>query len=423
MNERLLQFLWKFQYFNHQELSTISGVPLRILHPGIQNHNQGPDFTDARIGLETLQLAGTVELHIKTSDWNAHGHTGDPHYNNVILHVVWEHDAEVPNQLPVLELRNRIPSSLLSIYTQFMERPASIPCASQLNVVTELTWQSWKERMVTERFLMRMQWLEQQLQRTNGHWEEAFWRLLARNFGLPLNTDVFEAIAVSLPVTVLARHKNQIHQLEALLLGQAGLLEETFSDNYALLLQKEYRFLQKKYQLKPVKQLLNFLRMRPSNFPTVRLAQLAMLIHQSNHLFSKVKEAKSLDEMRNYFQVTANDFWHRHYLLTEESAYRKKQVGLQMIDNLLINTVLPALFTFGHRNTDAQLQQQVLHWLSELPKERNTITSAWEQTGVAHHNAFDSQALLQLQKNYCNQRMCLSCAIGNSILKKSMITS
>lgn len=423
MNERLLQFLWKFQYFNQQQLTTTTGQPLRIFHPGYHNLNQGPDFTDARIGLETVQLAGTVELHLKTTDWNAHGHTGDPHYKNVILHVVWEHDAEVPIQVPVLELRNRIPSSLLSVYTQFMQRPTGIPCAAQSAAVPELTWQSWKERMVTERFLMRMQWLEQQLQRTNNHWEEAFWRLLARNFGLPLNADAFEAIAVSLPVTLLARHKNQIHQLEALLLGQAGLLDESFTDAYPRLLQKEYRFLQKKYQLQQVTHLLNFLRIRPSNFPTVRLAQLAMLIHQSSHLFSKVKEAKTLDEMRSFFRVTANDFWHRHYLLTEESAFRKKQLGQQMIDNLLINTVLPALFAFAHRNADAELQQQVFLWLSELPKERNTITSTWEQTGVAHRNAFDSQALLQLQKNYCNQRMCLSCAIGNSILKKSMITS
>ncbi len=423
MNERLLQFLWKFQYFNQQELSTINGIPLRILQPGQHNLNQGPDFTNGRIELEKLQFAGTIELHVRTSDWNAHGHTGDPHYKNVILHVVWEHNAQAPEGIPVLELQHRVPSSLLQLYTHFMNRQSDIPCAAQLHQVPELIWQSWKERMVTERFLQRMQWVEQQLQVTNGHWEEAFWRLLARGVGMPLNADVFEAIAVSLPVTLLAKHKQQIHQLESLLLGQAGLLEEAFTDDYPLMLQKEYRFLQRKYQLKPVRQLLNFHRMRPSAFPTLRLAQLAMLVHESSHLFSKIKDAADFMVVSRCFQVTANDFWHRHYSLTAESSFRKKQVGQQMAHSLLINTVLPVLFVYAAKKKDQSLQETCFQWLSKLPKEKNAITTSWEKVGVPNKNAFDSQALLQLKKQYCHQLQCLSCAIGNSLFKRTMVTS
>jgi hypothetical protein len=423
MNERLLQFIWRFQYFNQQELLTTKGLPLRILHPGFHNQNQGPDFTNGRIILEDLQLAGTVELHIKTSGWNAHGHTGDRHYTNVILHVVWEHNTEEPLGIPVLELRNRVPASLLSLYNQFMSRPSAIPCASQLQQVPDITWHSWKERMVTERLLIRMEWAEQQLHRTNGNWEELFWRSLARSFGMPLNADVFEAIAVSLPVTLLARHKHQIHQLEAMLLGQAGLLEEKLEDAYPVLLQKEYRFLQKKYQLQPVKPLLHFLRMRPSAFPTIRLAQLAMLIYQSSHLFSKIREADDVAALRGFFQVTANDFWHRHYTLTIESSFREKQVGRQMANSLLINTVLPLLVFYAARNNDQPLQEKCMQWLMQLPKEKNAVTTFWEQAGVEHQNAFDSQALLQLKKAYCNELRCLSCAIGSAILRKTVFTS
>jgi hypothetical protein len=258
------------------------------------------------------------------------------------------------------------------------------------------------------------------LQQTNRHWEETFWQLLARNFGTPLNADAFEGIAKSLPVTLLAKHKNQIHQLEALLLGQAGLLEPGFTEDYPVLLQKEYRFLQSKHQLKPIPQLLHFLRMRPSNFPTIRLAQLAMLIHQSSHLFSKVIEADNILQLRTMFQVTANDYWHYHYSFNEQSPFRKKQVGDVMINNLLINTVIPLLFVYAQEQHNLALKEKAIQWLQQLPKEKNNITAGWEAAGVQHQSAFDSQALLYLKKEYCQTKRCLQCAIGNNLLKKQL---
>lgn len=423
MNERLLQFIWQHRYFNRHTLTTFSGLPLQIIFQGEFNTNQGPDFLQARIVIDDIQLAGSVELHLKTSDWKNHGHDNDIHYKNVILHVVWEHDLAQDTGDHLLELKGRVPNSLLQRYTEWMNEKEQIPCQNQLKKVPLITWLNWKERMAAERLLQKKEKIQQLLQNSNQHWEESFWQLLARNFGNPVNADAFEHIAQSIPVTVLAKHKNQIHQLEAMLLGQAGFLNEKFTDAYPVLLQKEYRFLQKKYQLKPINHLLQFLRMRPSNFPTIRLAQLAMLIHQSSHLFSKLIEAPELNEIKNLFTVTANDYWHTHYTFAETSAYKKKQLGRVMIENILINTAIPMLFVYGVEHKNEQLRQKAFNWLQQMPKERNTVTRLWEQAGVEHKNAMDSQALLYLKKEYCNHRKCLSCAIGNSILKNELPTN
>lgn len=420
MNEHLLQFIWQQLYFSKEELYTVQNEPLQIIYQGSRNSNQGPDFLEAKISIADVTWVGTIELHIKSSDWIKHGHTGDVHYNNVILHVVYEHDVATDHNLPVLELKNRISNNLLRYYKQLMEQNSFVPCSHQLQNVNELVWQSWKERMIAERLQQKSDRIQQLLQQSNRHWEETFWQLLARNFGTPLNADAFEGIAKSLPVTLLAKHKNQIHQLEALLLGQAGLLEPGFTEDYPVLLQKEYRFLQSKHQLKPIPQLLHFLRMRPSNFPTIRLAQLAMLIHQSSHLFSKVIEADNILQLRTMFQVTANDYWHYHYSFNEQSPFRKKQVGDVMINNLLINTVIPLLFVYAQEQHNLALKEKAIQWLQQLPKEKNNITAGWEAAGVQHQSAFDSQALLYLKKEYCQTKRCLQCAIGNNLLKKQL---
>lgn len=420
MNEHLLQFIWQHLYFNRDELSTIQLEPVQIISQGLLNTNQGPDFLHAKLLINNVTWAGTIELHLKTSDWQKHGHTNDEHYNNVILHVVYEHDETNTSSVPILELKNRISTSLLQHYRQLMEQNNFVACENQLQQVNEIVWDSWKERIVAERLQQKNDHIQMILQQTNRHWEEAFWQLLARNFGGPLNAEAFEAVAQSLPVTLLAKHKNQIHQLEALLLGQAGLLPGEFKEDYPILLQKEYKFLQQKQQLKPVHQPIHFLRMRPSNFPTIRLAQLAMLIHQSNHLFSKVMEAKSIDAIRQMFSVTANDYWHYHYMLDEPSAFRKKQLGKTMVDNLLINTVIPLLFVYADEQHNERSKEKAIHWLQQMPKEKNSITQQWERAGAKHQSAFDSQALLYLKKNYCAAKRCLQCAVGNNILKKQL---
>lgn len=418
MTEKLLQYIWQFQYFNSNGLATIEGDILQISYPGFLNTNQGPDFLEARIKVANTFWAGNIELHLKSSHWNTHKHSGDKNYNNIILHVVWEDDASLSVAFPVLELQNRVSKILLSRYDEMMNTTAFIPCEKSIQQVDALTWKSWKDRLLAERLQNKSAIIFEHLAANNNHWEETFWWLLANNFGIKVNSDAFEKIAGSLPVSILAKHKNQIHQLEALLFGQAGLLENSFTDDYPLMLQKEYLFYKTKYKLQPIQAPLFFLRMRPANFPSVRLAQLAMLINQSTSLFSVVKESHSLKDIKKLLNATANDYWHYHYVFDEACAFKEKNLGTQMINNILINTIIPVVFAYGLHYKEEGYKSKALQWLEEIAKEKNNITNAFAGLGIGNNNAFDSQALIQLKNEYCNKKRCLKCAVGNRLLKK-----
>jgi hypothetical protein len=312
MTEKLLHYIWQSGYFNQSHLLTNSGEQVRIISKGVLNKNQGPDFSSAMIGIGNTVLAGSVEMHLKTSDWEKHNHSQDENYRNVILHVVYQHDKDLDHPIPVLELQPLIPALLLDRYEMLMNTPESIACGKEISGINPLTWSSWKERVLVERLTRRSENIFGLLEQTNGHWEEVFWWMFARNFGIRVNADAFEAIARSLPLRLLVKHKHSIHQVEALLFGQANLLGGEFQEDYPNLLKREYNFLRKKYNLVPAFAAVHFLRMRPANFPTVRLAQLAMVIHNSNHLFSKLVEEDSLSVVQGSLQVTANDYWHVH---------------------------------------------------------------------------------------------------------------
>jgi hypothetical protein len=419
MNERLLQYIWQFQYFNKNTLTTLEGEPLQIIHSGTYNTNQGPDFLDAKIKIGETIWAGSIELHLRSSHWNQHQHSSDKNYKNVILHVVWEQDVSVALPFQTLVLQSRVAKLLLKKYDGLMQANDFIPCQKIIHQINDLTWASWKERLLVERLQQKSQLVLDYLKTNNNHWEEAFWWMLAKNFGIKVNSDAFEKMAQSIPITILAKHKNQIHQLEALLMGQAGLLENNFTEDYPLLLQKEFRFLQKKYQLQPVAVPLFFLRMRPANFPSLRLAQLAMLVHKSLHLFTAVKESNTISEIKNLLNVTANDYWHYHYVLDEPTAYRKKNLGAQMIENILINTVITVLFAYGWHHNDNNYKDKALRWLEEISPEKNAITKGFAVLNVGNKNAFDSQALIQLKNAYCSKKRCLDCAVGNKLLKET----
>lgn len=416
MTEKLFQFIWQFQYFNRGELRTTAGEIVEILNPGQFNTNQGPDFSDARIRIGKTLWVGSVELHIRTSDWGRHRHDKDSNYNNVILHVVWEDDGTT-GSIPVLELINRIPGLLLQRYEELMHSAAFIPCERNIAAVRPVIWKSWKDRLVAERLLRRTNVVHGFLQQNNFHWEETFWWLLARNFGAKINADAFEAIARSLPLKILSRHKTQIHQLEGLLMGQAGFLNGSFNEDYPTLLQKEYRFYRKKYNLREALVRPLFLRMRPGNFPTIRLAQLAMLVHGSAHLFSKIRDEEKLQNIREWFDVTANDYWHYHYRFDELSAFKKKKLGGSMTDIIIVNTICPVLFAFGNYHDEQKYQDRALDWLEQTGAEINSITSGFADLGFENRTAFDSQALIELKNEYCNKKRCLECAVGNVILK------
>lgn len=417
MTERLLQYIWQFQHFNKNELTTVDGEPLQILHVGTFNTNQGPDFLDAKIKVGTTTWAGSIELHVNTSHWQQHKHSNDKNYKNVILHVVWQNDKSIGLPFPSLELKGKVSGILLKRYDELMEKHGFIPCEKIIQQVPAITWIAWKERLLVERLQQKSMLILEYLKENNNHWEETFWWLLARNFGLVVNSDAFEKIAQSLPVSVLAKHKNQLQQVEALLFGQASLLDKNFTEDYPLMLQKEYCFLQKKYKLQPVKEALHFLRMRPANFPTIRLAQLAVLIQQSNHLFSKIKETTSLKDIKKMFAVTANDYWHYHYIFDEAVSFKKKNLGSQMINNIIINTIIPVVFAYGYYHKEDVFKDKALKWMEEMAAEKNVITNGFAALGIENKNAFDSQALIQLKKFYCSKKRCLECAVGNKLLK------
>jgi hypothetical protein len=419
MTEKLLHYIWQFGYFNKSALSTTTGEPLQVLFSGAYNIHQGPDFLDAKIKIGNLILAGSIELHIKTSDWRKHKHSNDENYKNVILHIVWEHDEEA-HHLPVLALQTRVSSILLDKYQQLMLSASFIPCGALIQTIKSITWQSWKERLLAERLIRKGVVVENHLQQNNYHWEETFWWMLARNFGIKVNADAFEAIARSISINLLAKHKSQLLQLEALLLGQAGLLTENFIDDYPLMLQKEYLFLKGKYQLQPIHQPVLFLRMRPGNFPTIRLAQLAALVHRSAHLFSKIKEADTITELKGMLEVTANDYWHYHYKFDVQGQYKEKHLGSTMLDNIIINTIVPVLFAYGHYHNEDKYKQKSLQWLEQIEPEANTITNGFKKLGIANRNSYDSQALIELKNNYCTQKRCLQCSVGNALLKREV---
>ena len=426
MNERLLQFIWQFRYFNQSSLHTTDGRPLQILNQGILNRNSGPDFSEARIKIDTTLWVGNIELHVNASHWHQHKHAADKNYHNIILHVVWMNDEAVLDKynhpIATLELQPLVAKIMLQHFDRLMQSANAIPCAFALPVLSEISWLSWKERLTAERLQQKSGLILQWLETCNNNWEEVFWISLCRSFGIKVNADAFEQIAKTITVNLLAKHKNQIHQLEALLLGQAGLLNQNFEDNYPILLQKEYSFLSKKYSLRPLHKPPVFLLMRPSNFPTVRLAQLAMLVHRSHHLFSKIRSAKKLTELLQWFDITANDFWNYHFTLTDATPYQPKTLGRAFIQNIIINSIVPVLFAFAINKNNDLLKEKALDFLIALKPEQNGVTKKWKTYNVANTNALHSQALIHLKNNYCDSKRCLNCAVGVKLLAETMHT-
>lgn len=419
MNERFLQFIWQHQYFNRQELRLSNGIPFQILHPGHYNVHQGPDFSDARILYEERQWAGNIELHVKASDWKKHEHQDDDNYKNVILHVVWIDDESQPvNTIPVFTLENRVPKLMLHQYESWMNNGAAyFPCHAQLGSIEEKLFNSWLEKLSEARLKKRAEEIRQLLEQNQLHWEATCWILIARNFGTRVNADLFEAVAKTISITLLGRHKHQIHALEALLLGQAGLLSGTFEEKYPQLLQKEYQFYKKKYRLQPVHLPVYFLRMRPANFPTIRFAQLAMLVHQSSALFAFIRDCTNLKDVRKLLMVTANDYWHYHFRFDQLSDYQPKQVGTTMVENMMMNTIVPLLYTFGTINHQCEFVQKALAWLRSTPVEKNKVISNFQSKCFPIQTAMQSQAVLELKTFYCDAKRCLDCSIGKQLLK------
>jgi hypothetical protein len=421
MTEAFLHHLWKFKLFDRSRLLTTEGETIEVLNTGQHNSDAGPDFFNAQIKIGGTTWAGNVEIHLKSSDWNRHRHTSDASYNNVVLHVVYEHDEEVysseKTKMITLELKDRFNPGLFQNYLDLVEGIRWIPCEDHLTGVGEFVFDKWLERLLIERLEKNTNSIFVSLKQNMNNWEETFYHHLARTFGFKTNALPFEMLAKSLPLSVLSKHKDHLNQVEALLFGQAGLLEKEFRDGYANDLRKEYEFLKGKFQLAPNDgSSWKFLRLRPSNFPTIRIAQFAMLIHRSSRIFLRIIEVENIRALIPFFIVPVSEYWESHYIFDKVSAEREKSLGEDAALHILINTVVPFVFAYGKYRNEESFQNKALAFLEELPPEKNSIISNWSRLGITSLNAARTQALLQLKNEYCSQKKCLLCSVGNRII-------
>ncbi len=421
--EEFLHFVWENRLFFTNNLQTVGGEPLEIINPGRKNTNAGPDFFNAKVKIGETIWAGNIEIHKKASDWEKHNHTGDKAYENVILHVVEEADRKIvrENGSEIATFEMTWPEQYTRNYQKLLDAQTWIACQEQFHRVDPVVLQLGFNRLMIERLENKTGEIIRRLEQNQQNWNETFYQMLARMFGFKVNAIPFEMLAKAIPMNILGKHKNSLFQLEALLFGTSGLLnEELFGDEYFLELRKEFSFLYKKYNLKPVEaHLWKFMRLRPGNFPTIRIAQLAALIHRSQGLFSKILETETIDELKTLFSVKASEYWDTHYRFNKLSPRKSaKDLGENSINTLIINVVVPFLFVYGEKQNQHHLKNRALEFLEELPPETNSITEKWGNLGVSARSAFESQALLQLKNMHCNLKKCLNCPIGNKLVKQ-----
>ncbi|HEY0029936.1 MAG TPA: DUF2851 family protein [Bacteroidia bacterium] len=422
MTEEFLHHIWKFRLFDQLELKTIQGEIVEIQKPGEHNFDAGPDFSNARIKVGNTLWAGNVEVHINASDWKKHFHQTDKAYDNIVLHVVNNADTVLcrssGEEIPTIEIKDRIQKKIVQNYLDFKSSSDWIPCAKQIAAVPSIIINATMDRLLLERLEKKSKTIINSLALNNNNWEETFYQQLARNFGFKTNAEPFELLAKSLSSIILGKHKSSLLQIEALLFGQAGMLNKHVDDKYTLLLQNEYAFLKQKFKLQSLEEhLWKFLRLRPVNFPTIRIAQFANLIFQSNHLFSKILEIEEPTALRTLMNVNVSDYWENHFVFSKTSKTKPKHLGDEAINNILINTVVPFLFVYGKQKGEERYISRALALLEKTEGEHNAVIEQWIALKIPADTAHATQALLQLKNEYCNHKKCLSCSIGNYLLK------
>ncbi len=420
MNEQFLQYVWFSKRFAPQQ-TTIDGLPVEIIDTGQRNTDAGPDVFNAKVKIDGTLWAGNVEFHRRASDWLRHGHATDPAYNSVVLHVVLESDCAIARTdgqtIPQMQLR--FAPELATTYEQLMSETRFVRCANSLKSVSEAEKMAWLDRLLIERLEQKTHAIEVLLQQTTNDWDEAFYVVLARNFGFSTNAFAFERLAKSLPLAIIGKHRNSEMQIEALLFGQAGMLEGTPKDDYQAQLQHEYNFLKAKFNLTPIDaSLWKFLRLRPANFPTIRLSQFGNLAFRSHRLFSQIIANDDETALRQLFECETTDYWLTHYRFGEHSKSKPKRLAEHSINLLLINTVAPFLFCYGRTHNDERTTQRAIDLLSNLPAEKNHIVDGFAAEGIVPQSAADTQALIQLKRAYCDTHNCLRCRFANFVFKK-----
>lgn len=419
--EQLLHYVWKHKIFSLKELKTTTGQQVEVIDTGLANTDAGPDFFNAKLKLDGVLWIGNIEIHERSSDWFKHGHHADAGYNSVILHIASEIDTEISRsngeRIPQIQLI--CPEAVRTNYKELLETASYPPCYRIIPSLSPFTAHSWMSALQMERFEQKATLLNERLKRCQGNWEDAFFITLARNFGFGLNGDAFETWAHRLPFRAVDKHRNDLFQIEAIFFGQAGILEDSDGDGYYLRLKKEYTYLQHKFGLIPMDaSLWRFLRLRPANFPHIRIAQLACLYHRAYGLLSRIMETETLQGVRDILKGGTSEYWLTHYTFGGSSPSRPKTLSNTSLDLLIINTVVTFLYAYGLHKGNRVLCARAGSFLEELKAENNYITRMWEQCGMKASNAADSQALIQLKKEYCDKKKCLYCRIGYEYLKR-----
>ena len=428
--EQLLHYVWKHKLFPLTRLLTTDGREVEVVDPGLHNRNSGPDFFNAKVRIGGTMWVGNVEIHTRASHWYAHGHDRDAAYDNVVLHVVEVADREVATHggTPLPQLVLPVPERVKANYAELLRTEAYPPCYRIIGSLPKLTVHSWMSALQTERLQQKTADIVQRAQAAGGSWEQAFFTTLARNFGFGVNGDAFEAWATALPLNAAAHHRDDVFQIEALFLGQAGLLNiasvaerrqvETAADGYFQRLSREYAYLAHKFQLTPMNgRQWRFLRLRPQNFPYIRIAQMADLYCARRCSLSIMADCRTLDDARRMLDCAPSSYWHTHYTFGHESRENAKRLSRSSADLLIINTIVPMLYAYGRHTAQEGLCERAFAFLEQLRAEDNSIVRAWQECGLTAANAGDTQALLQLKHRYCDRKDCLRCRFGYEFLK------
>jgi len=426
MKEDFLHYIWKFKKFDILDLKTAQNEPILIIKTGEYLELSGPDFFNAQLKIGNQKWAGNIEIHLKSSDWYLHNHEKDPAYENVILHVVWENDTPIyrkdNTEIPVLVLKEYVSKEIIENYNALVSPKTWISCEKQIKEINGFVFKNWQERLFFERLERKSEFVYQLLEEMNQDWEAVLFCLLAKNFGLNTNGNSFLQIAKSLPFSVVRKESFEVESLESLFLGTAGLLDAEKEDLYFKDLKFKYFFLLHKYQLekKHIDPIL-FFKLRPDNFPTIRLSQLAALYHKHQNLFSKIISIKTVQNVYELFNVSASSYWHNHYQFDKESTKKGKSLSKSFLDLVIINTVIPIQFAYSNVMGES-IAEDLIDLMHETTSEKNAITDKFDSFGIKSKNAFESQSLLELKNEYCNHKACLKCAIGLELLKNNQIT-
>ncbi len=422
LKEELFHFIWQYKLLNTNTLYTESGQQLQIIKPGELNNDSGPDFFNAKIKLGNLTLAGNIEVHVNASDWNKHHHQDDAAYSNIILHVVYINDSKQKSHgnFEILELKKHIDERVLKNYINLIRSKNTLPCHRHISEVNRLKLSGWLQRMLIERLEKKTEYIKQQFEQSGNDYSFALYITFAKNFGFKVNAEPFENLARVLPLSVLLKHANNLFQLEALLFGCAGLLEKSFKDKYIQQLQNEFEFLKQKYNLRVLKgESWKFMRLRPANFPSVRLWQFAKLIYHHSDIFMNPEKYNSISKLSEALQHKPDGYWKNHYKIGGKEQKEIGSMGIQSVENIMINTIAPYLFFYARQTAKDSDLSNALSCFDEIPFESNIKTRHFTKAGLQLKTAGESQALIQLFDNYCKTKRCLNCGIAAQLLTNS----